>query len=311
MASIVESLIGRELAPQRSVEWLKARGTMLTATDIAAICGLDPYSSKKQVILKKLFPEKFAFSGNVYTRHGQKFEEVVKLIEQQRTQESIVDVGLLRHPAIPFIGASPDGISTTSHRLKEIKCPPKRKIKHGEVPKHYWVQMQVQLQVTQLPVCDYIEAQIVEGDAPAESHPLRQGWTAEVLQEGDVKPLEYVYAPLDLAEEEAHQYMQKRFHVIQESRPLHRLSLKVMPYQVLDYHVQVVERDDTWWADNFPHMQQAWAFIERMRAMPNLTEETLREHLQQWMQTEEPTKKKRKYSRVSKAEPAKSEEWSD
>ena len=45
--------------------------------------------------------------------------------------------------------------------MLEIKCPPKRQFTN-EVPRHYWMQMQGQLEVCDLEECDFLECKLVE-----------------------------------------------------------------------------------------------------------------------------------------------------
>ena len=45
--------------------------------------------------------------------------------------------------------------------MLEIKCPPKRQFT-DEVPLHYWMQMQGQLEVCDLEECDFLQVKIEE-----------------------------------------------------------------------------------------------------------------------------------------------------
>ena len=45
--------------------------------------------------------------------------------------------------------------------MLEIKCPPKRKFT-DEVPLHYWMQMQGQLETCDLEECDFLQVKILE-----------------------------------------------------------------------------------------------------------------------------------------------------
>lgn len=152
--------IGKLKQPeQRSKQWYDMRENMLTASDIGAILGYSKYTNRNAVIKKKcgMGPK---FTGNKYTLHGQKYEQIASQIYQLRYNKNVKEYGLIQHPEIDILGASPDGISTDGIML-EIKCPPKRKIT-GDIPEHYWVQMQVQLQVCRLEQCDFIECLIEE-----------------------------------------------------------------------------------------------------------------------------------------------------
>jgi hypothetical protein len=59
-----------------------------------------------------------------------------------------------------FFGASPDGITDDGIML-EIKCPLRRKI-NGQVPLQYYYQIQGQLDVCGLDICDYLECEFAK-----------------------------------------------------------------------------------------------------------------------------------------------------
>jgi len=103
------------------------------------------------------------FQGNVATRWGQKYEPVATQIYERKTREEVIEFGLIRHHAYPWLGASPDGI-TPGGRMLEIKCPYRRKIT-GIPPFYYWIQVQLQLEVCNLPVCDFAEYKFIELDS--------------------------------------------------------------------------------------------------------------------------------------------------
>jgi hypothetical protein len=64
----------------------------------------------------------------------------------------------LVHPDIPWLAASPDGITSTG-RMIEIKCPMRRRIDPGHVPHHYYPQVQVQMEVCGLDSCYFCQWQ--------------------------------------------------------------------------------------------------------------------------------------------------------
>ena len=117
-------------------------------------CG---YGTSNQFILGKIEPR--VFKTNDTMQWGVAYEEPATRIWESKN-ERIIEFGLLPHPTIDWIGASPDGI-TESGRMLEIKCPPIRKI-NGICPIYYYIQMQIQLEVTGLSKCDYEEVLFTE-----------------------------------------------------------------------------------------------------------------------------------------------------
>jgi hypothetical protein len=63
---------------QRSAEWYEVRETIFTASsDVSAILGISDYSTNiDDVVLKKCGVVLQPFTGNKYTWHGQKYEEI-------------------------------------------------------------------------------------------------------------------------------------------------------------------------------------------------------------------------------------------
>jgi putative phage-type endonuclease len=153
MHPTVEKLISHEYAAQRSEEWLKLRGNMLTASDAATAIGVNPYEKPEDLILKKCGHKKF--DGNQATFHGNKFEDEARDIYCEKYNEVSHEIGLYPHPTIKWLGGSPDGI-TESGKLVEIKCPLRRKIT-PEVPVYYMPQLQLLMEILDLEEAVFIQ----------------------------------------------------------------------------------------------------------------------------------------------------------
>jgi putative phage-type endonuclease len=163
-AAQVRELMARPQLEQRTPEWYLERDSMITASDLAQALGEGKFASQKDFYEKKCAP------GRNDPRTGPtpepmawgiKYEAVACAVYRARTGQRVHEFGLLRHPRIPWIGASPDGI-TDAGIMVEIKCPWRRKIIPGEVPQQYYVQMQAQLDVCGLTSCDYVECALTE-----------------------------------------------------------------------------------------------------------------------------------------------------
>jgi putative phage-type endonuclease len=146
-------LIAAEYAEQRSDEWLEQREHMITASDVASAIGESRYESPDAFVRKKVLRTKWA--GNAATEHGTKLEPFVRDLYDLRTGRKSHEIGLVQHRQYPWLGASPDGV-TEDGILIEIKCPLSRKIE-AKVPKHYLPQVQLQLEITDLEECDFIQ----------------------------------------------------------------------------------------------------------------------------------------------------------
>jgi hypothetical protein len=95
------------------------------------------------------------WAGNAATTHGTLLEPIARDLYDKTTSRTSHEVGLVQHREYPWLGASPDGI-TEDGILVEIKCPLTRKIE-PKVPKHYWPQVQLQLEITDLEECDFVQ----------------------------------------------------------------------------------------------------------------------------------------------------------
>ena len=164
---------------QKSKAWFDMRNNMITASSAAAAMGESKYDTLDHFIYEKVFGKEF--SENKFVHHGKKYEQIVTMFYQHVYDVKVGEFGLLKHPDIDFIGASPDGICSAYRMdgsrgspllgtMVEIKCPYSREIKTGGdvidgiCPYYYWVQVQLQLQCCNLQRCDFIQCSIKEYD---------------------------------------------------------------------------------------------------------------------------------------------------
>jgi putative phage-type endonuclease len=180
----VQKLFNLPQPVQKSKEWFEIRKNKITASEIASVLTnsyklckyyvkefdiknfkynndkcCNPYCSYKNFLMKKCgIGEKF--SGNIFTYWGQRFEPIVQKLYSHMNDKNVYEFGFIIHEKYSYLGASPDGI-TSDGIMIEIKCPYKREI-NGIIPLYYWKQIQLQLEVCNLEVCDYIECNFEE-----------------------------------------------------------------------------------------------------------------------------------------------------
>lgn len=184
----VKALMKKPQPEQRTPEWYKQRYTRVTASEAAScltkckMCCEDyvnefdiqdfkykedapvnPYENKQDYIIKKCrgFYGEQVFRDNVFTLWGKKYEDVAIRIYTRTNKTKVHEFGLISHPRLKWLAASPDGI-TTDGVMVEIKCPKSRKINPEFPPYYYWVQVQIQLEVCNLQYCDFFECEIEE-----------------------------------------------------------------------------------------------------------------------------------------------------
>jgi hypothetical protein len=191
----VRELFKQPRFEQRTTPWYDARYGALTASDLAAAIGMNPYQSPKQVFKKKTGLVE-PFTGNAFTQHGVFYEDVCAFDYEARTGKKILDFGLLSH--WEMFKSKPDSVTpeawhglchcdppdelpencpitreewesfkdlawlkgspdgvTTDGILIEIKCP--RKIMPGHIREYYYPQVQLLMELSNTEMCHYIQ----------------------------------------------------------------------------------------------------------------------------------------------------------
>ena len=162
---------------QRTKAWFDMRNNMITASSGATALSENPYEKVEGFIMEKVFGREFM--DNEFVHHGKKYESIATMLYEHLKNQKVDEYGLIQHPKISFLGASPDGICSKHTldgdinlknygRMVEIKCPFKRKINmFGEIddhicPHYYWIQIQLQLECCDLEYCDFWQCDIQE-----------------------------------------------------------------------------------------------------------------------------------------------------
>lgn len=153
-----------KMPEQRTEGWYQMRNGMITASDVGTVLGSNKYSSRIQVLRNKVDAVLSigigeTFTGNEATKWGQDHEDMVRDRFAKEYSVECYDSALLPHPDHPWVGASPDGLVSSPEEasLIEIKCPLRRMPKENYIPPYYYDQMQLQLEVTGLDKCYFVE----------------------------------------------------------------------------------------------------------------------------------------------------------
>jgi putative phage-type endonuclease len=137
----------------------------LYATDIASVLGLNPFETSWMLLEKKI-EDKHKFSGNKFTEHGNKYENSALIKYQNESNIKVVkDNKTLKHKVYNWLTGIVDGI-TENNKIIEIKCPYRKKRNINsidDIPKHYWVQCQVYMNLLDIDNTDYVEYYIKPG----------------------------------------------------------------------------------------------------------------------------------------------------
>ena len=201
---ILTKLLENPGIAQRTPEWYAARNEIVSASDNSQALGCAKFGNQREFFRKKagLPEEQEPFDGSIPPlKWGTMLEPIAQaLYSAVNAGIKVHEFGLLRHPTLDFIGASPDGITETGVMV-EIKCPYRRKIVPGEVPTQYYYQIQGQLAVCGLDQCDFWEVEIEEScygpDDPdwiaAEAEGGAEYGRGVLLETGAEKEPEFVY----------------------------------------------------------------------------------------------------------------------
>lgn len=164
---------------QKTDEWHTQRKTRLTSSDAATALGINPYKKPVELLLEKCGTGK-SFDGNESTIHGNKYEDEAvdkysTLMGKQNHDFGLISFGDLDpirdtkenskkyiNKDYHFLAGSPDGIAIDINGLEklvmlEIKCPMRRKIKHGQIPAYYYPQVQLNMFILDLEIADFVE----------------------------------------------------------------------------------------------------------------------------------------------------------
>lgn len=264
----LDELLKRKQTEQRTEAWYKQMCTIISASELHHLFG-SPYQRSNFVISKtqpyQRRQQDLAVSSSRMSAFdwGIRFEPVVKQIYEHKHGVIVKELGRLTHPVDPRCSASPDGLvyhcpaNKKTGRLLEIKCPVTREI-DGQIPKEYYHQMQMQMHVTGLVACDYIEAVFsssYNNEHMKEGPALYAGFIAlvrsAIIQAG--QEYYYVYSPINCTDE--WQPMLDGDDDIVE----------VIPWRLYQWSEKVVYKSEEWWQKTYPAIEEFWSDVEKCK----------------------------------------------
>ena len=254
----MDTLLNRKQIEQRTPEWYAQMATIISASEIGNLFAAPRQRAK--MVVSKTIPyqprnQPLAVTSDRMSAFdwGIRFEPVVKQIYEYKYGVIIKELGRLYHPIDTRCAASPDGLiyhcpkKERMGRLIEIKCPVTREI-DGKVPKDYYSQMQMQLHVTGLEICDYVEGvfsskynNMDEKTGPG----LYNGYIA-VMKKNDV--FYYEYSPVN----------------IESWNPEGEL-VELIPWKLMQWGEQIVVKSNEWWESIVPVMNTFWEDVEKAK----------------------------------------------
>ena len=176
---------------QGTQEWREARRGKLTATRIGKVIkgGAARASVMREMVREELgLPDEF--TGNAATEWGNAHELQARFEYETKTGRTAHQTGLLVHPEIPWLAASPDGVDADGRPVVEIKCP--YRLRYEKPPQDealvarnhlYWHQMQAQAHVGGSDAIDHF-VWTPYGTA-METYPRDDEWLEKAIEAGE------------------------------------------------------------------------------------------------------------------------------
>ena len=270
---LLESYKDMEQPEQKTPEWYNFRWNLLTASSIWK--ALDTDSNRNNLILGKCEPinkKKFnSVNINSPFHNGHKYEPLSTMIYEYDNNTIIGEFGCIRHPTIPFLGASPDGInikrdSLLYGRALEIKNPVNRELT-GIPKKDYWIQMQLQMEVWDLEEVDFFETSFKEYENEEEFKNDGKFLRTKLNQRKGVivqfydgkKPI-YKYPPIDINEKDFNIWYEK---CLDENTNINWITN--IYWYLKEYSCVTVPRNKMWFASALPKFKETWDTILKER----------------------------------------------
>ncbi len=274
---------------QRSIEWYAVRNTLITASSVWKVFASE--AQRNSLIYEKCkndpnvvpyddihaLPTSSHFGAATHQnpmQWGARYEPVSLMLYKHRTGvKSVGEYGCIPHRQYGFIGASPDGIVTDSThskygRMIEIKNIVNREIT-GEPLESYWIQMQTQMEVCNLDVCDFIETRFKEYGCDleffGENPDVERGVILYFLPRTSVFTGEttgepaYVYYPIENALDRitVETWIENETNMRQDCVLYHTIYWKLLQYSYCE-----VRRNHQWFESALPDIEELWKTIE-------------------------------------------------
>jgi putative phage-type endonuclease len=284
----MENLKKLKLPEQRSKEWFEMRNNILTASSLADALGKGHFTTRDNLLIDKTSTVKKPFFTNDIIQWGVKYEPTATTFYEKLNELTVVEFGLVPHPVLKIFGASPDGICDIDSpgdypgRMLEIKCPPKRKFTE-EVPLHYWMQMQGQLETCDLEECDFLQVKFLEYYSEQDyiddklicyNEEEKIGYSST----GYPKGLVLTFLSKNANNETVYEYEYPEFYLPFDQLKIWALEI-IKNYEnkkciynwwkIERYECTLVLRDREWWMETTPKIIEFWEEVEFYRENGN------------------------------------------
>jgi putative phage-type endonuclease len=273
---------------QRTPEWYKFRWNLITASNAWKAFGTQ--ASINQIIYEKCQPLKEIVESstdeakpvnvNSPLHWGQKYEPLTVMVYENQYGTKVEDFGCIQHDTYKFLGASPDGIIVNKEsdrygRMLEIKNVVSREIT-GIPKKEYWTQMQLQMEVCDLDMCDFLETKFIE-------YPDSNSFNDDILDEQNIclskdnkikgeiiyfhskEGPRYIYKPLTYTQQDEIDKWKNTTIDTYEKEPYNYVYIKTLYWKLQVISCILVMRDRNWFKNSIGQLETVWNIIEKER----------------------------------------------
>ena len=276
LQTVMDALCARQQTEQRSAAWYEQATRLLTASELGGLTGSP--RARAQLIMSKIGPkdrqsQTLAVPSASMTPFdwGIRFEPVVKLIYEYKHRVESRELGRLVSEEGDRVSASPDGLlysdptNERTGRLIEIKCPVTR-VPDGKVPKDYYSQIQMQLHVTGLSSCHFVEAVFTSPySSPLKRPPLLVFGPPEPSLQGEIL---LIQTSAGDSHTERYEYGPVNGKAEVDLLP-NEILLERIPWTLYRWSDQLVAKDPAWWPALKPAVDAFWADVEKARVDPS------------------------------------------
>jgi len=247
---------------QRTPEWYAAREGFVTASDFhTAAFGTD---AAKARFVKSKSGAGSPFGGSAATRWGVKYEDWARLLYEHYMCTKVREYGLIPHPTVDIMAASPDGISDQGVAV-EIKVPYSKTL--ADIPVEYYAQMQGQMEVCGLKLADFVVCKAEELDEgefwPRFEEAYSIGYGSEKFgaiasKAGPDGTLSFSHSSPGMSPPEL------RAFVDAHAEEYDDVSLHWTP----DLSIRRIPRDDAYVSKMIEELRRTWELVLKARAEP-------------------------------------------
>jgi hypothetical protein len=263
------ALMLRPQTTQRTTDWYVEFQRCLTASELYKIFGSP--RERGTLILQKAGKIEISGRGQKLVCYKEKmapfdwgicFEPVVKQILEFEWEAMIHECGRFVHLVDTRLAASPDGLILRAKKypemaghLLEIKCPKSRQI-GLKIPMDYFYQMQLQLEVTGVRACEYVEVKFEFTENNLTVVPT-DTWCGHIAvvgcfceESGSWNPCKYEYGPVNDLSWKPNLGLNEQ-----------TLQLNTWICPKTNLHHERVLRDEGWFSTLLPKIQEFWSDV--------------------------------------------------